>query len=726
MTESFETAVRMHETGDLNGAARIFSEIVRTNPRHCEAVYRLGAIHFQSGNFNEAEQLFAAATRIDGSIPVAFYSRGCALQNLGRHEEALTAYARALALKPDYAEARNNRGSSLLSLGRHEEALLCFDKVLAVRPSEGIVHGNRASALSGLKRYAEALAAAEEAVRRAPGEANNWFQRGNALLSLHRTEDAIRAYDKAIALKPDHADALFQRGLAAATAGRHEEALEFYGRALAFSPDNAHLLNRRANALLNLRRIEEAITECEEVLRVDPAYKFVRGNLLHAKLQICDWRDYEAERYSALESLNTGAPALQPLQTILVSHSPAEQLRSAQIWAASEISPQAPLWRGERYAHERIRIAYVSADFRDHAVAQAMAGVFEHHDKTRFDISAVSLNARTASPMRERLERSLGRITDASGRGDLEIATQLRGMEIDILVDLMGYTDGARPQIFAARPAPVQVNFLGYPGTMGVPSMDYLIADAITAPLEHAPHYSERIVHLPDSYMPSDFWRVPALQTPSRAEAGLPERGFVFASFNTAAKFNPPIFDIWMRLLTAVEGSVLWIQAPNDAALRNLKREAELRGVSPERIVLAPFVNDSEAHLARLSFADLFLDTLPYNAHAGAVDALKAGVPIVTSMGSAFAGRVAASILSAAGLPELAVSSLREYEALALSLARDGERLAALRRKLAANIADKPLFDTARFTRSLEAAFTIMHGRQARAEPPASFAVPPP
>lgn len=726
MTGNFETAMRLHEAGELAAAARLFSAVVRANPRHYEAVYRLGAIHFQSGNFGEAEQLFAAAARIDGSIPVAYYSRGCALQNLGRHEEALSAFARALAINPDYVEARNNRGSSLLSLGRHEDALQCFDKVLAARPGEAIALGNRASALSGLKRYGEALAAADEAARRAPAEASNWFQRGVALLGLQRAEDAARAFDKAISLNPSHRDALHLRGLSAAMEGRHEEALEFYGRVLAFSPGDAHLLNRRANALLNLRRFEDAITECEDVLRIDPGYKFVRGNLAHAKLQISDWREYESEKSLLLAAVSSGAPALQPLQALLLSPSPAEQSQCARIWAASECPPQPALWRGEDYTHGKIRLAYVSADFRDHAVSQAMAGVFECHDRTRFDISAISLSQRDSSPMRARLERSFGRLIEGHGRGDFEIARLLREMEIDILVDLMGYTDGARPQIFAARPSPVQVNFLGFPGTLGAQHMDYVIADAIALPFDHAPHYHEKIVHLPDCYMPSDSTRVPAEQPPSRAEAGLPENGFVFASFNTAAKFNPPMFDVWMRLLHAVKASVLWIPAGQKAALRNLKREAELRGVASERIVPAPFVPDAAAHLARLSLADLFLDTLPYNAHAGAVDALKAGLPIVTCTGTAFAGRVATSILAAAGLPQLAVSSLRDYEALCLSLARDANRLAGIKSTLAANLAKAPLFDTARFARNLERAFATMHERRLRGEPPTPFTVSPP
>jgi predicted O-linked N-acetylglucosamine transferase (SPINDLY family) len=723
MNDAFEDALRLHEAGNLAEAARLLADIVRSNPRHFGALYRLGAIQFQIGRFAEAEHLFAAAAKIDANVAEASFSRGCALQNLERHEDALLAFARALVIRPEYLEARNNRGASLLALGRHEEALAAFDKVLAARPNEAFVHGNRAAALSGLKRYREALVAAEESVRRSPDDPSAWCQRGVALAGLARADDAARAFDKAIALKPDYPDALHFRGLVSAMLGRHEEALAFYDRAIPIAPGNADLINHRANALLNLRRFEDAIAECERILQLDPGYKFVSGNRLHAKLQICDWQSLDAERAAISAAVMAGARVLQPLQDVLISHSEAEQLQCAKTWVASECPPTAPLWRGERYRHERIRVAYVSANLRDHAVAQAMAGVFEHHDRSRFEITAISLGHPEKSEMRDRLMRSFDRFVEASGRSDTEIATLLRELEIGIAVDLMGHTEDARPSIFAARPAPVQVNFLGFPASMGAPYFDYIIADAIVVPKDRWAHYSEHPVHLPDSYMPSDSSRKPTSDTPTRAEAGLPETGFIFASFNTVAKFNPEMFDIWMRLLHATDGSVLWMSSVGPAAQRNLRREAEARGVAGERIVAAPFVEDSAAHLARLSLADLFLDTLPYNAHAGGVDALKAGVPILTCTGSTFAGRVGTSLLSAAGLPELAVSSLAEYEALALAFARDGERLASVKTKLSANRATHPLFDTVRYTRHLEAAFARMWQRHQQGQAPAGFTV---
>jgi predicted O-linked N-acetylglucosamine transferase (SPINDLY family) len=381
------------------------------------------------------------------------------------------------------------------------------------------------------------------------------------------------------------------------------------------------------------------------------------------------------------------------------------------------------LWRGERYSHDRIRIAYVSADFRLHPVATLAAGVFEHHDRSRFETIAISLGLDDGSSMRQRLEQAFNRFIDVRNRSDAEIAKLLHEMEIDIAVDMMGFTESALTAMFARRPAGLQVNYLGYPGTMGAPYIDYILADRTVIPEAQWSCYEEKIAYLPHCYLPNDATRAIAASAPSRAQAGLPDSGFVFCSFSNLYKITPEMFGIWMRLLASVEGSVLWLSQANPAALRNLKREAEARSVAAERILFAPFVAAPEEHLARLSLADLFLDTLPYNAHATACDALWAGVPLVTLMSGSFAGRVGASLLSAAGLPELIAQTPAEYEAIALSLARNASALAAVRAKLARNRKTQALFDTARFTRNLETAFTMMWERHQSGEPPASFAV---
>jgi predicted O-linked N-acetylglucosamine transferase (SPINDLY family) len=382
-----------------------------------------------------------------------------------------------------------------------------------------------------------------------------------------------------------------------------------------------------------------------------------------------------------------------------------------------------PLWQGERYRHDRIRIAYLSTDFRTHAVASLIVGCFEHHDRRGFETIGVSLQPGDSSELRKRLEAAFDRFIDAREMSDGAVAQILRRLEVDIAVDLNGYTGQIRTGILARRPAPLQVGYLGFAGTMDAPFMDYVLADRIVLPEENQRHYSEKIAYLPHTYMPIDNERRIAESTPTRAEAGLPQRGFVFACLSYAHKIAPEMFAVWMRLLRSVDGSVLWLRSANATAAGNLRREARNRGVSPDRLIFAPPVPREDDYLARLRLADLFLDTLPYNAHATACDALWAGLPLVTCAGRSFHSRVAASLLHAAGLPELVTSSLEGYEETARALATEPVRLAAVRSKLLRHRDTSPLFDTARMARDLEAAYAAMWQRHQSGEPPASFDV---
>jgi predicted O-linked N-acetylglucosamine transferase (SPINDLY family) len=415
-----------------------------------------------------------------------------------------------------------------------------------------------------------------------------------------------------------------------------------------------------------------------------------------------------------------------PFHLLAWCASPAVQHACAKIYVADRFpSFPDPVWRGERYAHERIRVAYLSSDFRDHAVMVLAAGLFERHDRGRFETTAVSFGLDKPSRLRERLRAPFDRFVDAHHMSDQDVARLLRELEIDIAVDLNGYTDGARPNVFARRPAPLQVHYLGFAGTLGREEYDYVVADRFVLPEEDQPHYAEKVVYLPDTFMVNDAGRTISARVPSRAEAGLPEHGLVFCCFNNSFKITPEMFGIWMRLLGQVDGSVLWLSPANSSAPDNLRREAESRGVAADRLVFASRVPLNEDHLARLRHADLFLDTMPYNAHATSCDALWAGVPVLTCSGTSFASRVAGSLLRAVGLPELITRSLEDYEALALKLARDPALLGSLREKLARHRDVHPLFDTERFTRHMEAAYMVMWERAQRGEPPESFSVAP-
>jgi len=545
--------------------------------------------------------------------------------------------------------------------------------------------------------------------------ASEHYRRGDLRGAEHFINEALK-------LDPQSAELWSNRGTLQAATKQANAALASFSRAIQLKPDFLGAMANRAHILFELQRYAEAIPDYQRLVRADPDQPYLRGHLLFCRLQCCDWSDLGRERAEVIAALKEGKRVFPPVLSAALLNSPAEQLRAAEILGRNKFPPVPPLWRGESYRHDRIRIAYVSADFHSHATAMLTVGMFERHDRKRFETVAISFGPEDGSPLRGRVKRAFDRFIDLRGRDDGHIARAIRTSEIDIAIDLKGYTSDARPGIFALRPAPIQVNFLGFPGTMGVDFMDYIIADPVIVPRADEAHYSEKIVWLPNSYQPNDRTRDVAASVLSRGAVGLPETGFAFCCFNNSYKIQPAVFEVWMSLLTQVDGSVLWLLADNPTAVSNLKREAERRGVESKRLVFGQRL-DLPEHLARHALADLFLDTLPYNAHTTASDALWAGLPVVTCKGNTFAGRVAGSILKAAGLPELVTESLADYEALALTLARDPAKLSAIKAKLKPNLATVPLFDIARYTRDIEAAYGSMHERRQRGLPPASFAI---
>lgn len=537
-----------------------------------------------------------------------------------------------------------------------------------------------------------------------------------------RFDEALRLLDTAIMAERHSPQLWSNRGTILALTRRFEEADDSFSCALAVAPDFLGALIQRAQTRMQLRRYEDAARDYEALLGRNPNVPFALGALIRAKLQACDWRGLSEQWYRARDEMRAGRPVLPAMVATALCEIPEDQLLASRILAGTRFPARAPLWNGERHQHERIRLAYLSADFHAHATAVLTVGLFEAHDKTTFETFAISFGPDDRSSIRGRVEGAFEHFLDMRGKTDTEIAQVLRQNEIDIAVDLKGYTDDSRPAIFAQRPAPLQVNYLGFPATMGAPYIDYIIADAVTIPAEDCAHYSEAVVHLPHSYQPNDRARERPGTMPTRAEAGLPDDAFVFCCFNNVYKITPDIFTAWMRLLQDAQGSVLWLLEDNEAAMRNLKREASERGIAPERLIFAPRVAP-DAHLARHRLADLFLDTAPYNAHTTASDALWMGLPLVTCAGRTFPSRVAASLLEAVGVPELVTHSLGEYETLARVLAHETARLAALKSKLEANRTTAPLFDTKRYTRNLESAFVTMWERHRSGRSPEGFDV---
>ena len=581
-------------------------------------------------------------------------------------------------------------------------------------------HANRAAVLLDLGRAAEALAAAERALALDPTHAPAAYNRATALIALERRGEALVACVAARALLPGNVDLLLHHATLLRATGRLREALACCDEALAREPGHAGAHVQRGHLQSGLGDLEEALASYARALALDPTFPWLLGHRLHARLKLCDWGGLDAAFAQLAQAIDTGQRACEPFVALLAPLSPAQRRRCAEIHVQQHWPNPAPPLAVREAAPRRLRIGYFCADFRDHPTAQLVAGVIESHDRERFEVSGFALDAPPAGDaMRARLRAAFDRFVEGHERSDADLAQHARDLGIDIAIDLGGHTRGARTGVFAQRAAPVQAAWLGYPGSLGAPFIDHLIADAIVLP----PHgaaiaATETVVRLPHSYQPNDGRRPIAAHTPTRGELGLPEGAFVFCCFNQPAKIAPDVFALWMRLLQHLPDAVLWLLDAHPAASNALRSHARRHGVDAARLVFAPRMAPAE-HLARHRVADLALDTWPYGAHTTASDALWAGVPLLTRRGDDFAGRVGASLLTAVGLPDLVVDSAAAYETLARDLAVDAPRLAAVRERLARQRATHPLFDTAGFTRDLEAAFESMWARRVAGLAPA-------
>jgi protein O-GlcNAc transferase len=614
-------------------------------------------------------------------------------------------------------------GSSLLFQDRFGEALAPLSEVVERAPRRGAGHrlGYCHLALGDFKS-AEQLLRREIAAHPDLVDAHNTL--GVALINQGRPHDALAVFLEAARLDPHSATANNNAANVLGELGRNEEALPYLQKVI---DANAGLADARHNLgmlLQKLKRHEQAAASLQEALRLAPRAAYTLSSLVWNELAICKWEGLTPHVDALRSQVRRGEIAAEPFVLVAVSPSPEEQRLCAQRHVREKLPQRPPLWRGSRYRHDRVRLAYLSADYSEHATAYLAAGLFERHDRSRFEVIGVSYGPDDHSPMRQRLMRAFDRFVDVRSRGDEETARLLHEMEVDVAIDLKGYTTGARPEILSYRPAPVQVSYLGFPGTMAAPFIDYIVADRWVLPAEDRLHYTEQVVYLPDSYQVNDAARSVAERTPSRALAGLPRDGFVFCCFNSSYKIMPPVFAVWMKLLREIPQSALWLLEDSAEAKRRLQQAAQAAGVDAARLVFAARVAPAE-HLARHRLADLFLDTLPYNAHTTASDALWAGLPVLTCVGNTFAGRVAGSLLRAVGLPELVTQTLHDYETLAFKLARSPALLAQVRDRLEHNRATVPLFDLERFRRHLEAAYLTMWETSQRGEPPRGFSVEP-
>ena len=677
-------AVALHGQGQLAHARMLYEDILRLQPRHSDALHLLGVIAAVSGDAAKALELIDRALAIDPTNAAAYNNRGGALRELRRWDEALASYDRAAALQANYAEPHYNRGNVLKDTRQWEPALASYDRCIALKADHADAHANRGIVLLELKRYEQALASFDGAIAARRDFAAAHYNRGLALCELRRWDAAIASFDRTLALQSDYADAYVNRGFAQSALERFEAALASWNVAAALKPD----------------------------------LEFIRGQACFTRMRICDWGSLESDRARLTAEIECGRAACSPFTVLAWSGSAELQRRAAETWVRKHSAPNPSPPVVTRYAdHDRIRIGYFSADFHEHATSYLIAGLLEVHDRSRFRVIAFSFGPDSNDSMRRRLLAACDDFVEVRHKSDAEVAALARSMQIDIAVDLKGFTEDNRMGIFAQRAAPLQVSYLGYPGTLGASYMDYLVADHALIPDAARRHYIEKIIYLPDSYQINDRSRPIADKRFTKADLGLPTTGFVFCCFNNNFKITPGTFDRWMRILQRVDGSVLWLLEDNPTAARNLRREASRRNVDANRLLFAERVA-LPAHLARHCAADLFLDTLPYNAHTTASDALWAGLPVLTCTGDAFASRVAASLLGAIRLPELIVATPDQYEDTAVQLAMEPQRLARIRQHLAENRDTAPLFDASLYAKRIEAAYATIYRRHQTGQPP--------
>jgi len=697
--DAIKRAEALARRGETQQARQLYQALLEKNPADARARDGLAALDHRSAQFQALTELYqkgalAAVVEQGESLArqypdIAFVQNilGNANTGLERWDAAIDSYAKALRIRPDIAETHVNLGKVLSQLGRQDEAIACFRNALRIRP----------------------------------GYADAHYSLGVALHKLERNEEAVTAYQKAIGIRPDFAEAYDNLGIVLRRLERFEESAACFRQELVLRPGYAATHVHLGVSLGKAGRLPDSNAAFDAALAIQPSLADTRGQRLFQAALICDWDTLGGEA-KTIVSLGLDGSAIRPFVMMPLEDAPARHRIRAERFAKERFT-MATLgaFAPPSAKPARIRIGYFSANFHNHAVMYLMAKLLERHDRSRFEIHAYSYGPDTDDEMRQRAQKGVEVFHDVRALNSQEIAELARKDGIDIAIDLMGHTENARPEIFVHRAAPIQINYLGYPGSMGS-HMEYIIADRTLIPEGHDDHYSEKIIYLPHTYMPSDDEREISDRPMTRKEMGLPEQGVVFCSFNNIYKIGAKEFGIWMRLLDSVPGGVLWLKGANPWAVRNLREEAQKRGVDPNRIIFAERVSMAE-HLARHRLADLFLDTFHYNAHSTASDALWAGLPVITLAGQSFAARVAASLLNAIGLPELITHSASDYERLALELARDPQKLSALKAKLAGLKNGAPLFDTGRFTRNLESGYAQAYQRYFEGKIPAHIMV---
>ena len=708
--QSLKLAENFFRDNNYFFAQQILNKIIEIDRNNSKANELLAYIYGNSEKFDISfEFLNIACNQSDCSSQALYYLGSIQLEK-GLYDQAIESFKKSMKKNGEFFEALHDLATAYAQIGCYLEALDYYQRCLKFGKQSYELFYNIARLYDDLKCYDESIAYYDKSISLKPDFAEGWSNKGATLKDLKRYDESIAHYDKALSLKPDYAEGWSNKGNTLYEIKCYDEAIAHYDKALSLKPDYAEGWSNKGVVLNELKRYDEAIAHYDKALSLKPDIDWVSGDLLNTKMKICSWSGLAESLEDISKRVLANEKVAPPFLLLALNDISLLHKKSAEIYAQTKYPFKPTLGPiSKLQKNEKIRLGYFSADFRDHPVSFLTAELYELHDKNKFEIIAFSFGVDDKSPMRLRLSQAFNQFIDVTNMSELEIAELSRNLHIDIAVDLGGFTKDSRTGIFSYRAAPIQVSYIGYLGTMGAEYYDYLLADKTIVPNELQKFYSEKIVYL-QSYQANDRKRFISDRQFTRKELGLPETGFIFCCYNNNYKILPSTFDGWMKILKAVEGSVLFLYADNEWAKANLIKEAGLRGVDTARLIFGERIS-SEEYLARYRVCDLFLDTFPYNAGTTASDALWVELPILTLMGQSFASRVAASLLNAIGLQELIANTQEEYEALAIELAMNPKKLSDIQLKLANNRLTTPLFDSPLFTRNLEDAYIKMYER---------------
>jgi protein O-GlcNAc transferase len=736
--------IALKSLGQLNDAVQSYQNAIAIKPDYLEAHNNLGNVFKELGRFDDAVQSYQKAIAIKPDYPTLHNNLGIAFEELNLLDDAVRSYKKALSINPDYPDSHNNLGVALFELGQLDNAVRCYKKALSIKPDYVDAYNNLGTALKDLGQLDDAILSYEKALTIKSDYTDSYNNLGIALKKLGRLDDAVLSYEKALSIDSDDADTHNNLGIALGELERLDDAILSYEKALAIDPDYAEVYNNLGIIFLKLGRLDDAyksnekaltlkpefaegyaaqgriLTELEQLdgalesyyraRAIDPDLPYNLGALLNTKMNLCHWDALPILLSELKNKINNNEKAIVPFDLLGLIDDPELQGKASEIYANEEFPKNYSLPNIGRYPkHKKIRIGYFSADFRLHPVATLTAELYETHNRDEFEIHAFSFGTDTKDEMNLRIKAGVDHFHDVYTKSDKDIAILARSFAIDIAVDLGGYTANSRTRVFAMSAAPIQASYIGVLATMGANYYDYLVAGQKMIPKENQKYYSEKIAYLP-SYQVNDSKESPPEIFFTRQDIGLPKEGFVFCCFNNPYKITPTAFDSWGRILKSVKDSVLLIFADSQSTKVNLSKEITLRGVDPKRLIFAESLPRTE-YLARYRVADLFLDTLPYNAGTTASDALRMGLPVLTLKGNSFNSREAASVIDALHMPELITTTQDQYESLAIELATDPEKLKVIKDKLVANLSTAPLYNTPLFTRNLESAYKEMYER---------------